>query len=102
MQMIRTLWFKVAIFLSCSLCGNAVIQIDRLEDYLILDQFFKTSFSSEEYGYVLEGAKPISIRNFSALDHFLITCNQEHNEREFKYALLLTKVLPLWDKFCSH
>jgi FKBP-type peptidyl-prolyl cis-trans isomerase len=59
------------------------------------------TFSSEEYGYVLEGSKPISLRNFPALDNFPITKDFKRDEKEFNNTLLVREAIPIWNKFCS-
>jgi FKBP-type peptidyl-prolyl cis-trans isomerase len=59
------------------------------------------TFSSEEYGYVLEGTKPISLRNFFPLDCFPITKDFKYDENEFNNTLLVREAIPIWNKFCS-
>ncbi|MBS0620993.1 MAG: FKBP-type peptidyl-prolyl cis-trans isomerase [Verrucomicrobia bacterium] len=89
--------------IACTTCGKLpVLQIDDSRDYAILDQFFKMVVSSEEYGYVLEGAKPISVRNFGSLDYFTVTKNLEYSDKEFKNALLVREAIPLWNKLCAN
>ncbi len=82
-------------------CYAKSVCIDSMQDYTILDQFFKVTFLSEEYGYVLEGSKPISIRNFLSLDSFPISKDLKYNEMEFNKAILVRQAIPLWNKFCA-
>ncbi len=77
------------------------ICIDHPKDYAILEQFFKNSFSLEEYGYVLEGAKPISIRNFGSFDNFPVTKDLVDTGKEFALGLLVRDALNVWDRLCS-
>lgn len=93
------LWIIFA-FISIS-CHAKPVCIDNAKEYAILEQFFRMAFSSEEYGYVLEGSKPISIRNFLSLDSFPMSKNLQHEERQFANAVLVRKAIPLWNKFCS-
>src|SRR5690242_14220827 len=76
--------------LSCVLLGGELvaIRVDQSEDYAILDQFFKTTLLLEEYGYVLEGAKPVSFRNFCSLDGLGVTNDFENTAKEFEHSLL--------------
>lgn len=78
------------------------IRIESQEDYAILDQFFKTMLTFEEYGYVLEGSKPISIKNFGSLDQLTVTRDFEAAATEFSNALLVRKTLEIWNRLCSH
>lgn len=82
-------------------CHARSISIDLEEDYTILNQFFKMTCLSEEYGYVLEGSKPISIRNFLSLDSFPISKDVKREEAEFKKSILVHQAIPLWNKYCS-
>lgn len=52
-------------------------EIKKTRDYELLEKFFRISCTEEEYGYVLEGIKPISIRNvyhpaFISLFHYFL------------------------------
>jgi len=95
------LWMIIGCILMRISCQAKPISIDSMQDYATLDQFFKMTFLSEEYGYVLEGSKPISIRNFLSLDSFPISKDLKHNEIEFNKAILVREAIPLWNKFCS-
>ncbi len=90
--------------LSCVLWSSETkpIQVDCPEDYAILDQFFKMAMSFEEYGYVLEGSKPISIRNFRSPDHFPVTKDFEYESKEFTHTFLVREALNIWNRLCSH
>ena len=88
--------------LGCIFCNAEPICIDCAEDYTILDRFFRMTFSDEEYGYVLEGSKPISLRNFIALDCFPTSKDFKQEEKEFNITLLVRQAIPIWNKLCSH
>lgn len=94
-------WIIIGCILIGISCHAKSICIDSAQDYTILDQFFKMTFLSEEYGYVLEGSKPISIRNFLSLDSFPISKDLKHNEDEFNKAILVREAIPIWNKFCA-
>ncbi|MDP1609083.1 MAG: FKBP-type peptidyl-prolyl cis-trans isomerase [Chlamydiales bacterium] len=98
----QKMWILVtACIVICISCHGKSICIDSVQEYAILDQFFKTTVLSEEYGYVLEGSKPISIRNFPALDSFPISNDLKYEEKQFNHGILVRKVIPLWKKFCG-
>ncbi|MBI3211833.1 MAG: hypothetical protein HYZ47_04020, partial [Simkania negevensis] len=78
------------------------IHIEDEQDYKVLDRFFKMGFSHEEYGYVLEGDKPISVRSFYSLRDFPITKDIKYAEKEFANSLLIQEVIPIWNRLCSH
>lgn len=87
----------------CALKADLVsIHVENRKDYEILDQFFRMEISEEGYGYVLEGAKPITIRDFYSLDHFPVAADFEHSEREFVHGLLVQEAILVWKKLCSH
>lgn len=87
--------------LLCAFCNAKPICIDSVQEHAVLDRFFKMTFSSEEYGYVLEGSKPISIRNVVSLDSFPIAKDFCYSEKEFNNTLLIREAIPIWNKFCS-
>ncbi|MFI5334363.1 MAG: FKBP-type peptidyl-prolyl cis-trans isomerase [Chlamydiales bacterium] len=78
------------------------IVIDNRSDYEVLDQFFKMGVSEEGYGYVLDGVKPIAIRDFYPLDQFPIAKDLAYAEREFTNTLLVCKAISVWKKVCSN
>ncbi len=88
--------------LFASLYANVAIRIDSPRDYAILERFFKFALFSQEYGYVLEGTKPISVRNFAALDRFPTHKFPEIAEEEFNHSLLVREAFPVWERLCSH
>lgn len=89
----------VFLVLHCSvLMAEQPILIKEPRDYETLDQFFKMGVLEEEYGYVLEGDKPISVRNFYSLDHFPIFKDLESREKEFANGLLVREAIPIWNK----
>jgi hypothetical protein len=93
------------IWIGCILIGVSChaqsICIDCGQEYAILDQFFKMTFLSEEYGYVFEGCKPISIKNFPSLDSFPISKDFKYEEKRFNNTILVRKAIPLWNKYCG-
>ena len=93
------------IWIGCILIGFSChaqsTRIDCNQEYAILDQFFKMTFSSEEYGYVFEGCKPISVKNFPSLDSFPISKDLKYEEKQLNNAILVRKAIPLWNKFCG-
>ncbi|MGL5263567.1 MAG: FKBP-type peptidyl-prolyl cis-trans isomerase [Candidatus Rhabdochlamydia sp.] len=91
----------ISCILMCFSCHAQSIGIDCNQEYAILDQFFKMTFSSEEYGYVIEGCKPISVRNFPSLDSFPISKDFKYEEKRFNNTILVRKAIPLWNKFCG-
>jgi FKBP-type peptidyl-prolyl cis-trans isomerase len=71
------------------------IKINDSRDYAILQEFLRRGFSEEEdYGYVLEGIKPISIRNFQAIDSFLVP-------NYIDWELFVHEAIPIWNRVCS-
>lgn len=98
-------WIFQKTWIGCLLIGFSChaqsICIDSSQEYAILDQFFKMTFSSEEYGYVFEGCKPISITSFPSLDSFPISKDFKYEEKRFNNTILVRKAIPLWNKFCG-
>jgi peptidylprolyl isomerase len=99
--------FKLSVlFLSLAMQVCALepisIQVANREDYEVLEQFLRMGIYEEEYGYVLEGVKPISIRNFYSLDHFPVAKDLKYAEKEFANGLLVREVIPIWNRLCSH
>ncbi len=78
------------------------IHINHRKDYELLEQFFRTEFIEEDYGYVLEGVKPISVRDFCSIDQFPVSSYFEISEKYFTNGLLIREVLPIWNKLCAH
>jgi len=70
-------------------------------DYEILEQFFKMGISDEGYGYVLDGVKPISIRDFYPLDVFPITKDLKYAEQEFNKTILAREAAEVWKRACK-
>ncbi len=57
--------------------------------------------SEEEYGYVLEGVKPVSLREFYPLDGFPVPKDVGLAESEFTKTLLVQEVVPVWKRLCA-
>lgn len=79
----------------------AVIKIETRKEYEILEHFFRIGVSEEGYSYVLDGEKPISVRNYYSLDDFPVAKDLEYSEREFASTLLIREVIPIWNKCCT-
>jgi FKBP-type peptidyl-prolyl cis-trans isomerase len=98
-------WFLFLTFachLSCLPVEHVSLRIESRNNFLVLDQFFRMQVSEEEYGYVLEGIKPISIRDYYALDEFPVAKDLAYSEKEFTNTLLVREVIPVWNKLCAH
>jgi hypothetical protein len=80
--------------------SGASILIAEQSDYEALDQFFKMGISEEEYGYVLEGLKPISTRNFSPIEAISPYKDLHYAQRTFKNTVIVGKALDVWKKIC--
>jgi len=94
--------FLFGLCLVSSVLGNEAIRVNSARDYVVLEQFFRTMLTSEEYGYVLEGIKPISIRLCDSLSNLNITKNLVSTEKEFNTTLLIHEALPIWNQLCAH
>src|SRR5579862_3665347 len=96
----RKIWGKADDFKHrfSQLFGN--ILIEEQNDYEALDQFFKMGISEEEYGYVLEGLKPVSIRNFSPIEAISPYKDPYYAQRTFKNTIIVGKALNVWKKIC--
>lgn len=77
------------------------ISISDRKDYEVLDQFFKMNVLEEEYGYVLEGIKPISVRNYMPIERIHAYKDPDLSKKEFAKTLLVGKVINIWKKICS-
>lgn len=98
----KQLFFLVGFCLTSCVFGSEAIRVNSVRDYTVLDQFFRTMITSEEYGYVLEGTKPISIRLCDSLSNLNITKNLASTEKEFNTTLLIHDALPIWNQLCAH
>lgn len=98
-------FFILLFFLVAKLCYLKAtptnICINDLREGQILNEFFRMGFEEEEYGYVLEGVKPISVRDFYGLDQFPISSIKEVSQNEFLKTLLAQAAIPVWNKLCS-
>jgi hypothetical protein len=79
---------------------SGCIQVTTSEDYEILDKFFRFGILEEEYYYVLDGSKPVSVRNFYP-PWFPLPKNFEYAEKEIANTLLIRKAIPVWQKLCA-
>lgn len=78
------------------------IRIESHRDFSILESFFRMGVREEGYGYVLDGVKPISIRDYYSIDQFPIAKDLKYSEQEFVNTLLVCGVIPIWKKLCLH
>lgn len=83
-------------------CEPISIRIEKRQDFEILDQFFRLQFSEEEYGYVLEGAKPISVREFYPLSLFPNSKDLKLAEKEFIDGILVREAILVWQRICPN
>ena len=103
MAIITKYWVLAFTLQVCYLRAESIpIHIDDKRDYEILAQFLKMGVLEEGYGYVLQGIKPVSIRNFYGLDEFPIAKDLKYAESEFAKTLLVKEVIPIWNRLCSH
>src|SRR5262245_15286693 len=88
------LLFSLPVFLGAQDKSSAV-QIHDPRDYALLNAFFKRGIGEEEdYGYVLEGVKPISIRHFQSVEGI-------RNPKYLSWELLVHEAIPIWNRVCS-
>ncbi len=80
---------------------SAAVSLNNVEEARVLNQFFRMGFQEEEYGYVVEGVKPVSVRNFYSLDAFPVSSVMEISENEFMKSLLVQAAASIWNKFFS-
>lgn len=105
MAMTKKFWLlflSFALQVYCLKAEPVSIHIEDRKDYEILDQFLRMEICEEGYDYVLERAKPITIRDFYSLDHFPVSKDPEYSEREFIRGLLVREAIPIWKRLCSH
>ena len=69
-------------------------KIENKREYEILNKFFRICFTQEEFGYVLEGIKPISIRNYCYPANIQPCANIFYTENEILRSLLLFEAIP--------
>jgi hypothetical protein len=97
-----TFLFSLVIWQTFLFAGNGrfeekpfAIQINDSYEYAVLNEFFHRGFLEEEdYGYVLEGVKPISIRNFQDIDSFLTPFYLD-------WELLAHEAISIWNRVCK-
>ena len=77
------------------------IYVQERRDYEILDLFFKEELLEEGYGYVLDGIKPISARQFYPLDTVPVTKDLHYSQGEFKKTILVREAIKVWSKLCA-
>jgi FKBP-type peptidyl-prolyl cis-trans isomerase len=100
MQSKLTIFF-LTFFVTCGLVSTtrSAFKIENQRDVELLEHFFRYSFTEEEYGYVLEGIKPISIRNHYYPSQVpLSPYNISHTEKEIAKSLLIFEAIPILKK----
>jgi hypothetical protein len=68
------------------------IRIDA-EDCQVLNQFFRTMFAHSEYGYVLDGSKPVSQMNVSPIGDLIAP-----QSLNFQIDVLAREAIKVWKK----
>lgn len=95
-------WLFFCLMISCRWIEASVsIQVDDSCDYEVLDCFFRMGLADEEYGYVLDGVKPIATRQFYALDVFPIPRDFALARNEFEMTLLVRRAIEVWNRLCT-
>ena len=69
------------------------ITINDSSDYHILDQFFRKMIKEEAFGYVLEGAKPLSALNVPPNNHLIFP-----HSRFFQWNILAEVAIEKWNQ----
>jgi FKBP-type peptidyl-prolyl cis-trans isomerase len=87
---------------ACSaITGPISLSVTDQRDYDVLYQFFKMGVFDEEYGYVLEGLKPISVRNFTPVEEIHAYTDVSYAQKEFANTLLVGQAIEVWRRICS-
>lgn len=95
--------FIILLFNFSHLKGNLpVFQIDNSREYEVLEKLFRMGTTDEEYGYVLEGTKPISTRNFYHPALVPLTANLSHTENEILKSFLIFEAIPILKKMSPY
>jgi FKBP-type peptidyl-prolyl cis-trans isomerase len=94
----KTILFFVFLFNFCIEAKIPSFTIEKSREYELLYAFLRSSFVEEDYGYVLEGIKPISIRNYYRLAHVPLCSDIFYCENEIKKSLVLYELIPLLKK----
>lgn len=83
------------------IAGPISLSVTEQRDYDVLYQFFKMGVFEEEYGYVLEGVKPISVRNFTPIEEIHAYTDVAYAQKEFANTLLVGQAINVWRRVCS-
>ncbi len=67
------------------------LMIDNSDDYQILNQFFKIMFVESEYGYVIDGSKPVSLMHITPLEDLIVP-----QTNSFKISVLAKQAIITW------
>lgn len=87
--------FSIVLLGLCLNARCAPITIDDPNDYRVLDRFFRMMCTHAEYGYVLEGSKPVSQMNILPLDDLIAP--QSIN---FQISTCAREAIRIWKKMC--
>ena len=71
------------------------IEISNSHDYNALDRFFRFMFGESEYGYVLEGTKPVSIMNIAPFGGLVAP-----QALRFKTSTYAKEFMDSWYRLC--
>ena len=93
--MFRETFFKCLLLVL--ICLSRLVHGDLTEGD-VLNHFLKIGFEEEEYGYVLQGVKPVSIRDFYSLDEIPVYKDFNRFKNAFLKTLLAQSALPIWNK----
>ncbi len=87
--------FSVVLLSLCLSMRGAPITLEDPNDYRVLDQFFKLMCTHAEYGYVLEGSKPISQMNILPLDDLIAP-----QSLNFQMSTCAREAIRIWTQIC--
>ena len=89
----RVLKMVVFLVLLFSALFAEQIRIDDPLDFRILEQFFRTMMSDDDYGYVIDGVKPISVREFGSPEHLPLP-----HSPMFSSDICAMEVIEVWNR----
>ena len=90
MKCIFTAFFSLFLLVSVS---ASPLKIDDPQDYAILDRFFRMMCERSEYGYVLDGTKPVSQMDVFPLDDLIAPQNTN-----FEVNACAREAIRVWNK----
>ncbi len=92
----------VSVALPLILSASAITESSPATDNVALEQFFQMNFLEEEYGYVLEGLKPISIRNYYPIEEIPPFQDLSFAKKELLGTIFVNKAVEAWEKSFSN